>query len=91
MWNPDSLDWDLFPRRQLRSWEFSLWNELKTSISSTISAAGCDTPVWKLYSNRNFSITSVKKAVHCSDPKNRNIFEQRIYTNLWKSSIPKKV
>lgn len=39
MWNPDSLDWDLFPRRQLRSWESSHWNELKTFISSPISAS----------------------------------------------------
>ena len=91
MWNTTLMDWDLKPRRQLRDWEYPLWAELKNSLNASFCENGRDTPTWNLSSDGFYSVASVKKAIHQSDQGVLAIPNHNTFTNLWKSTIPKKM
>lgn len=65
-WNHNTMDRDFQPRRALRNFELQQWADLKSHLTAPCNNndRGPETPIWKINSNDNFSIASVKKAIH---------------------------
>lgn len=79
MWNASVLDWDLHPRRTLRSLELQQWNELKASLT----APQTQSRPWYNYmetefTNGLFTIASIKKAIYISDQRDLNNIDPTI-------------
>ena len=63
----DSLKWDIQPRKPLRSFKLQNWYEIKADMTApNRNYWGYDIPVWKLNTNGNFDIASVKRLLSLS-------------------------
>ena len=60
MWNAETADCDLYPRRPLRSVEEVLWDDMKAS--PPLPDSGFDNPRWILNNNGSFTMASIKLA-----------------------------
>ncbi|XP_031744692.1 uncharacterized protein LOC116405125 [Cucumis sativus] len=89
MWNAEKADWDLYPRRPLRSVEEVLWEDMKVSLPP-LPDSGFDNPRWTLNNNGSFTVASIKLARPLNNQDETNEDDGEIYNNLWKSTIPKR-
>ena len=90
MWNSTTSNWDLQPRRPLRSFELHFWNSLKIKFSIPNQSHGPDFPTWKRNSNRHFDIASIKKVIMSIDANDVSSINPTTFKPLWQSSIHKK-
>ena len=88
MWNAETANWDLFPRRPLRSVEEALWDELKATLPP-LPDTGFDRPLWNLNRKDFFSVASTKIARTQNNQEEYNDEDEIIYNNLRKSTVPK--
>ena len=62
MWNRNTLDWDIRPRRAFRSFEIKQWSKLKSFLYAPNSNHGYDTPHWNLCSGWSFQYCIYQKS-----------------------------
>lgn len=84
------MNWDLYPRRPLRSVEIQTWEEFKSSLNPYIPTQGKDYPIWNLNTNRSFSIVSVQTVISDRVQVGSTNIDTKIYQDLWKSTVPEK-
>lgn len=59
-------------------------------LTAPDNGRGSDIPTWKLNTNSQFSIVSIKNAIHTMDQHDESNINPIIFKNLWKSGIHKK-
>ena len=90
LWNEDSMEQDLYPRRPLRRVEIQSWENMKSTIHPLSPTQSRVSLLWRLNTNGYFSIASIKTAMTDRTLGEQNNMGYEIFQHLWKTTIPKK-
>lgn len=82
IWNQTQADWDIKLRRPLYNFEEYMWNEIKQELLAPNHSRDNDLSIWKLNSNGQFDIASIKKEALQADTSNTSGTNSVIFKNL---------
>ncbi|TYK00226.1 LINE-1 retrotransposable element ORF2 protein [Cucumis melo var. makuwa] len=89
LWDPNTNDWNLHPRRPLNDREIELWTNLKGILKILTLNGGKNNMIWTPNDKGTYTAASAKRQL-LSERPTPNLNERNFYETLWKSKLPKK-